>query len=185
MIQLTIELTEEDLFNYNYSFWASPENKKYRFNFWVKTFIYACGGAVLVIPIKYLLTDQLMNEKDLLFILSFCILLTLIYMFSYIKPSIRNKVRNMLKDPRNSNLLNKTDLIIDASGITATDSVSKLHYRWNAITRKNESSDYIFLFLNSAQALIIPKKLLLPDQLKLLETLLNQHISLSIQLGEK
>jgi K+/H+ antiporter YhaU regulatory subunit KhtT len=96
----------------------------------------------------------------------------------------KRKIERFINDPKNSNLLVRTELIISDNGIINKDEFSEVNYNWNAITKKVINKDYIYLFLNSVQAIVIPKKALSNEEEKQLSDLLSRNLSLKAEFSE-
>jgi len=183
MLTIEFNLTEEDLFNFSYLHWNSPGNSSHKFRYFFKSFIFSCFGASVLILFKVMYGDRV-TMQDLLIVLSFGFLSAIIFTFLLIKRSLQRQVAKIAADPGNANMFYKTELLINSSGIVSTDVVSKLSYKWNAITKSRETKNYYLLYTNSIQAIIIPKKVLGNDELKTLKQILTENINLSVQLNE-
>lgn len=73
-------------------------------------------------------------------------------------------------------------MIIDDSGISDKDENSDTKYAWNAIVKKLETREYIYLYLSSIQGIIIPKRILDQKQSDALQLLLSKNLTLGAEM---
>jgi preprotein translocase subunit YajC len=149
----------------------------------IKAFLYACLGFSLIIPVKTILTNKIVTAQELIIIPVAGLALALLFRFFLIKPLLRSKVKKMLADPKNFDILPKGELIITSSGIEAIDSVSTTNLKWAAIVKEMETKEYFFLYLSSYRAITIPKRILSEADLLILNKLLKENINLTVQLN--
>jgi hypothetical protein len=179
---LQYKLTKEDLYNFNfYVGWQAPERKKFRIKYYLKTILSALIGIFIG---SFIIAE---GEPSASFIF-ICIVLGLLigFLAAHIGSHAlyKRKIEKFIVDPNNANLLAKTELVISDNGILNRDEYSEVSYNWNAIIRKAETKDYIYLFLNSIQAIVIPKKLLGNDEEKQLLDILSRNLSLKAEFSK-
>lgn len=88
------------------------------------------------------------------------------------------------RDPGNEMMFREHNLQASDNGLVLQDPTIETRYQWKAFTKKLESQEYYFLFLNNIQALIIPKRVFTdPGQQARFDKLLSQHLSLDAEVG--
>jgi hypothetical protein len=178
---LEFSLTKEDLFNFNYhTGWAAPEKKKFRISFYLKTIGWAFAGVLLVLSV----TRQF-GLASILFSCCIAVIVGLISAYFSISHRYKNSLEKFVSQPENQSFFNRATLNITDAGITSQDDISEAKYNWNAITKKTETQDYIYLYLNTAQAIVIPKRILAEEEKQELNTILSRNLSLSAELTAK
>jgi hypothetical protein len=70
---------------------------------------------------------------------------------------IRNKTIKFLNKPENRNFLKYEKLIFDANGIYVTTDISESSLKWDWIVKVASNDEYFFLYVNSMNAIVIPK----------------------------
>jgi hypothetical protein len=171
-------LTKEDLFKFNfYVGWTSPEKKNHRIKYYLKSILWP----VLVVLLVLTTANKKLSVDIILSCIAFGLFVGLISTYVSIHSLYRRRIEKFIDDPNNSNLFGRNWLVLDDSGITSKDEHSETHYRWNAITKKSETKDYFYLFLNSANAIVIPKTILDEKEKIELTDLLNRNLSLTAE----
>ena len=156
------KLTEEDYAEYNaYSSWHSNWQKKARLTFAIRLFIY-CGismsaTAILLMKLKPPRTGDYNTFIIILILLN--LLNTFIY-YQQAPYNIKKKAIKLLHKEENQHLLDESELNINDQHIIATDNSSKTNYSWKSIVRYAVTKDFFYLYINSIQAIVIPKRLL-------------------------
>ena len=180
MITLQYAISKEDYVNfYTYVMWDAPENKKKRFNYYVRQII----PIVLFIIAFYYTGIFERNSKFILLILAFIFLTSLLSLFNVRSNTVRQgeKVAN---DPNNSSVFLDIYMIVSETGISTKDTLMETKFQWNAFIKKQESKEYYFLFMSSMQALIIPKRIFNnADERIQFEKLLSQWLSFDAEIG--
>ena len=74
--------------------------------------------------------------------------------------SIKKKVKVLLAKEENIHLLDENELNINESNIILIDTLTTTKYSWESIVRYAVTKEFFFLYINTIQALIIPKRLL-------------------------
>ena len=73
---------------------------------------------------------------------------------------------------------------VDETGITIRDALCETRWKWEAFIKKQENDTYYFLFSNSIEALIVPKRIFkIAEEKSRFEKLLAQHLSLDAEVG--
>ncbi|MEP7163723.1 MAG: YcxB family protein [Ferruginibacter sp.] len=180
MITVQYAITKEDYLNYYaYVTWDAPENRKKKINYYIRQSI----PLVLFIVAFYYTGIFERNNKFILLIAGFLVLTSVLSFFSVRSNSIK-RARKIVDDPNNSSIFLDKSMIISESGISVKDPLIDVKFQWNAFTKKQENAGYYFLFINTLQALIIPKRIFKNEDERLqFEKLLSQFLSFDAEIG--
>lgn len=74
-----------------------------------------------------------------------------------VEKSVRQRTRAMLRDDHNGDLFNEADYLFDESGIKIESANSSSFIKWRSVSKILENEERFFIYVNSVQALIIPK----------------------------
>jgi len=180
MVTINFLLTKEDYFNfYYYISWLAPGKKAAFIKTRVKFFAYF---TFLLFLVKF---SAPVSNIDTYFIVSILILACIYILPVFtIKTDTRKQAFAFTENPLNINLFTKTETVISDTGIFSTDISVEVKYGWDCIIKKEETNDYYFLYINTLQAIIIPKRALTSeaDKLKLVQ-LFGQHIPFNAEVG--
>lgn len=175
-------LTKEDLFNFNfYVGWTSPEKKSYKIKYYLKSILWPLAAVLFILST----TNKNLTTDTLLTCISFGLLVGFIGAYIGIYSIYKRKIEKFINDPNNINFFARTELILSDCGITSKDEYSEIRYGWNAIIKKNETQEYIYLFLSSIQGIVIPKKVLTAKEKNQLVDLLNRNITLTAEFNKE
>src|SRR5437867_7789474 len=106
MLILKYQLTQEDFFDFNcFALWSDPLKKDARSKYYLKTWLYSY--IIFLIPFSLFNTKRynIGTVKELSIFLLIALIGVLLFGSMLAKSSIRKLVDNLLKDPRNENLL--------------------------------------------------------------------------------
>lgn len=174
-------LTADDFAEYNaYTSWHAPWQKKAKLKYLTNTGFYFFISMVATVIIIDKIKSDKTNFKVLL-IVGIVIALIFTYFSYYQVPyRVKNKARKFLVKEENSHILNETDIEISEDGIINTNKESRVHQKWSSITRYAITREYFFLYTNSIQAQIIPKRLFTSQkEIDEFDKFLTEKISLS------
>jgi hypothetical protein len=182
MVILKYRLTEEDFFNfYYYTGWAAPNKRGYRIRYVLRII-----GLYSLLAGLYLFTISKNDTSSKILFFAVPALVYFLLIPTLVKRGIRQRSRAMLAKPENRNMLDDAELVVMDTGILAKDSLSETKYSWDAIVRKDDTPSYYYLYTNSAQAIVIPKRVIKIDRERQeLQQLFSQHLSLSSEFPEK
>ena len=174
MVSLKFRLTEDEYLQYNYyTAWAAPTRKKYRIYYFLRVII--LYGAVAMLYI--IATRQHYIWIDIsVFVITGSIYLIMIP--SFVKSSVRRKVKNILSKKENQHVLDDAEIILSESGIIDKDTHTESRYDWDAIVRLAETPESYYLYTNSYHAIVIPRRSVSSEQEKELTRLLSEHLPL-------
>ena len=175
MLVLKYHLTEEEYLYYNYfTACTSPDKKNYRLKYYLQVMILYVAVAGL-----YILANR---SHTLLLDSSVFVTIGTIYFIMVpflVKRSIRMRVKKILAKPENQHVLNESEVTISETGIQDRDTVSENRYGWEAIVRKAETNLCYYLYTSSYHAIVIPKRVVKPNDQQLLHDFFDTHLSLS------
>ena len=176
MVSLKFRLTEDEYLQYNYyTAWSAPTRKKYRVYYFLRVII--LYGAVAMLYI--IVTRQHYIWIDI----SVFVITGLIYLImipSFVKSSVRRKVKNILSKKENEHVLDDAEIILADTGIIDKDTHTESRYKWDAIVRLAETADSYYLYTNSYHAIVIPKRAVSKEQEKELTELLSENLPLHV-----
>jgi hypothetical protein len=174
MVSLKYSLTKEDYINYyTYVMWDAPGNKRKRILYYSKQLL-----PILIFFFAFYYTGLFDRPGKFIFIIAGFLVLTSLLSFFGVRTNTMKQAEKVADDSGNSSIF--IPLIVNASesGISVKDELKEIHYQWAAIIKKLESQNYYFLFHNSIQAIIIPKRAFTSPADKLqFEKLLAQYLS--------
>ncbi|XDD45293.1 YcxB family protein [Leptospira sp. WS39.C2] len=155
-MELEYTLTEEDILNFNiYHSDNSPTTKK---NILIGRTI------VPIILIAFIFLLGFPNDKNFFIGISIIYLpilsIWLIFYPKYIRYSIKKNVKALLAEDLNTGMIGYQKLIITETEFIQITEFSNTQRFKEFITKIEESSEYIYLYLSSITTLIIPKSVL-------------------------
>ena len=99
------------------------------------------------------------------------------------RAGVMKKAEKITDDEDNASLFLDTKFTISESGVYSKDILKEQHFQWLAFTRKEENETYFYLFFNSMEALIIPKRILkTTSEKEQFEKLLSLHLSFDAEI---
>jgi YcxB-like protein len=180
MITINYTLTKEDYSNfYHYVALLSPGKKNKIIKNWITRF--------LLFSLMLLVVKISSSEKtfDVYFFYSIFILASIYILPIFNLPNAYKKaVTSFTDNPINANIFNECQLNISETGLFTKGKFAETKYQWGSIVKKEENSNFYFLFISSEQAILIPKKSLRSAAEKeQLEKLFAQYISFDAEVG--
>ena len=101
-----------------------------------------------------------------------------------IKPRLKKLALKFAANAENASIFQMTDYTFSDTGVIAKDNVKEVKYQWAAFVKKVETPNYFYLFLHSANALIIPNRIFRSQvEKENLRQLLSTHLSLDAEVG--
>jgi hypothetical protein len=107
-------------------------------------------------------------------------LIYLIMIPSFVKSSIRRKVKHILSKKENAHVLDDAEIILADTGIIDKDTHTESRYNWDAIVRLAETPDSYYLYTNSYHAIVIPRRAVSKEQENELTALLSKNLPLHV-----
>ena len=176
MVSLKFRLTEDEYLHYNYyTAWSAPTRKKYRVYYFLRVII--LYGAVAMLYIIATRQHYIWIDISVFIITG---LLYLIMIPSFVKGSVRRKVKDILSKKENQHVLDDAEIILSDTGIIDRDRHTESRYNWDAIVRLAETSESYYLYTNSYHAIVIPKRAVNKEQEKELKRLLSENLPLHV-----
>lgn len=180
MITLNFQLSREDYFSfYLYTLWLAPGKKAAAVKTRLKVFILY---AAILLFIKLISPSV---SFDLFFFYAI-FMLAAIYVFPLfsMENTLKKQADKFYDDPSNAHSFEPAEMIISETGIFTKSRYVETTYRWNSVLKKDETTDHYFLYINSMQAIIIPKRVIKPEawQQELVQ-LFGRYISFDAELG--
>jgi Ca2+/Na+ antiporter len=181
MLHFEYEFTKEDYTSfYKYEYLNSPERKIIWRKYYIRYFLF-------LIVISFVVLYNLKDVKiDFFSIMPFVI----IYFFYFVLQIFMNRNRikkqalKMVNDPNNQSMFKNQNLSFEEKGIFMQNENGNCFYNWKAIIKKRETNLYYYLYINSLQAVIIPKRILTSiDRKNELENLIAKNISFEAEIA--
>lgn len=152
-MEITFELTEEDYIHYNIAHSEkSPSMKR-------SLLIQRIMGPVIFVFMPFIVirfTDIPLWYWLLVFGVSS--ITWFVFYPKYAQWEITRRVQKMLEEGSNENLFNQRSLVLTDEGITETSSIGENHIRWDKINHLEETEDYLYIYISSVSAHIVPKR---------------------------
>ncbi len=181
MITITYSLTQEDYRNYYaYVTWSSPEKKRSRLLYYGKQVLIFAGLIAVMLYFNLLKPGGIITYA----LIGYTLVSTL---GLFITNTIRliREADKFAEDPQNASIFLETTVQADEYGITTRDEFNLFQSTWKAFIKKQETKDYYYLFRNSAEALIIPKRVFKSQTDKAaFEKLMASQLSIDAEIGE-
>jgi hypothetical protein len=155
---LHFELTFKDYLEFNYYYlWTRPERLGYRIT---NSLLPLCVLLLLMYFSKGL-NFELYGFGELVFL---CLGILLFFLMPYfVKKGYSNSIRRLLDSGRNLTLLGSKSVVFDNDKVTEVTECSTSTILWSAFECFKENNEYFFLFQNTNQAIIIPKRAIATD----------------------
>lgn len=171
-------LTKDDYVNYyTYMGWDAPDQKKKKIRYYLRQLMI---NGVFIAVIFY--SDLFRFKPMLLYVYAGILILIVTTQIFTARSNIAKQAEKFTENENNQSIFSEKIIEIDDSGIAAKDLYAESKYQWQAFIRKEENEHYYFLFLNSLQALIIPKRAFKQPEEKIkFEKLLTHHLSLDAE----
>lgn len=154
-------LTEDDFAEANvYTSWSATWLKKARLIFVVKSIFYGAMG----MGATFFIFDKIgiiKKYSTVELIIASSVILVFSTAFTYYQAplGIRSKSKKLLIKEENRHILDEGELFINDDKIISIDSRNMTDYKWESIVKYASTKEYFFLYINSIQALIVPKRI--------------------------
>lgn len=152
-MELTFKLTEEDYINYNVDHSkTSPSMKR-------SILIQRILGPVIFVIVPFMII-QFTDIPLWYWLLVFGVSSVVWFAFypRYATWEITRRIKKMLAEGNNENLFNERILVLTNEGITETSSIGETKISWAKIERFEETEDYLYIYVSSVSAHIVPKR---------------------------
>jgi hypothetical protein len=176
MVSLKFRLTEDEYLEYNYyTAWSAPTRKRYRVYYFLRVII--LYGAVAMLYIIATRQHYIWIDITVFLITG---LVYLIMIPSFVKGSVRRKVKHILSKKENQHVLDDAEIILSDTGIIDRDTHTESRYDWDAVVRLAETPESYYLYTNSYHAIVIPKRAVKKEQEQDLTRLLSENLPLHV-----
>lgn len=174
MVSLKYSLTKEDYINYyTYMWWDAPGRQKKRWLYYARQLF-----PLLLFFIAFYYTGLFDRSGNFILLIFGLLFATSMLSFIGVRSNTMRQAEKITDDPENASMFLEITATISETGFTMKDELQETKIQWKAFTKKLESKNYYFLFLNSIQAIIIPKRIFIsPEQKAQFERLLTQYLS--------
>jgi hypothetical protein len=181
MLTLRFAITPDDFANFSaYVHLEAPGKKKQLFKKYLPLII------ILSIFLFINITSGIFSDSiDLTVYIGFAVFISfmLINFFS-IRPRLKKQAQKFAADSENAAVFNMIDYTFSETGLLTKDNFKETKFQWPAFIKKGETADYFFLFIYSASAIIIPKRIFKSTvEKEKLEALLATHLSFDAEVG--
>ena len=161
--QLRFELTNEEYGDFNvYTVWSAPEQKKLRKKTFLSTLFLTLGFAILGVFISQQLSTaskqrSLVDPVIIVIVVVVAATVTLIT-YNRVASKTKSKAIQLVEKEDNNHILSDAEMEFREDGFTHTDSKSKSIQTWQSIIKYIDVNNSFYLYINSVQAFIIPKR---------------------------
>lgn len=180
MVIINYTLTKEDYSNfYHYVALLSPGKKSTIIKTWIKRFLLF---SFVLVFVKISSSEK---NFDLYFFYSIFVLAG-IYIFPIFNLSNAYKkiVTQFTDNLINGNMFNDYQIIISETGLFSKGKFTETKYQWDSIVKKEENSNFYFLFISSEQAILLPKRAIRSEvEKEQLEKSFAHYISFDAEVG--
>lgn len=152
-MKLEYQLTEDDLFNFNdFHQKHSPVAIKAR-----RKSSISCGVAMFVVLAVLTTKDY---GFDIILISIFVIPAILVgFLCSlYVKSHSKRFIRKAIREGKNISLNTPVTVELTIDEILSDSSLGESKMKWDVVERIEETDDYVYIYISSLSAIIVPKK---------------------------
>ena len=164
---------------YTYMTWNAPDQKRKKIRYYLRQLLI---NGVFIAVIFY--SDLFRVQPMFLYIYGGILLLIVVTQIFTARSNIVKQAEKFTEHENNQTMFSEKQLEIDDSGVGQKDEFIESKFQWNAFTRKEENDLYYFLFVNTLQAIIVPKRVFKqPEEKMRFEKLLSQHLTLDAEIS--
>lgn len=159
--QFKYKLTVDDYAEYNaFSSWFAPWLKRERLRFILRTSLYGAVTILATLIILQRINPPKRNHPEVL-IIGGVIFLTISALISFYQApfGIKAKARKHILREENAAFFNESEIDFGEDGITNTDKQQQSFLKWESIVKYASVKDYFYIYMGSAHAYILPKRL--------------------------
>ena len=182
MVSLHYKLTKEDYVNfYTYVMWDAGYLRKKR----AKNILKQLAIVSVFIGVLYFSGVFRYLSSITLTIILLMFATSVIPLFTG-RSSANKEAVQIADDPDNHAIFADTKLLSGDDGVHIKTSDAETKYTWKAIIKKTETDAYYFLFINTIQAIIIPKRVFgNNDEKAEFQKLLLRNLSLEAEIKDE
>ena len=177
----TVEIEDLVAFNEDYFLKSESLQKRFRRERLLVLAPFILGGIVFALPA--FTDDSNSSSRYLLgiFISLLCVgpgLLIYAFIPRSTQRSLRTRARNLYSQGKNLALLGYQELILDSNTITVRNEYFECKHTWKKKKKMSLTADHIFVYVSVGSAIIIPKQGIDKQQLRHLESFLEEKLKL-------
>lgn len=152
-MRLEFELTQEDYINYHIAY--SKKSPSIRRSIMIQRMF---GPAIFIIAPFIVIKFSEIPLWYWIIIFGITSIAWFIFFPKYSNWDMKRRLKKMLKEGSNENLFNTRSVTLTESGITEASSIGQSKINWDKIVSLEETDDYIYIYISSVSAHIIPKR---------------------------
>lgn len=153
-MEIKFKLREEDYINFNID--HAKKSASLKKNLMLQRVM----GPIIFLAFPFLIKKQ--TEIPMWYwitIFSITSIVWFVFYPRYFNWRMKKSVRKMLKEGSNKNLFSERKIKILETGILETTSIGETNLKWDQIDKIEETDDYIYIYISSISAHIIPKRI--------------------------
>jgi hypothetical protein len=181
MITIQYTLSKDDYVSYfTYIYWDEKGRKRKRLKNLFKQLFF-----LLLFTLVMFYTGSF--RSNLKFVVPILLLIFGTSTISFIsgKSDLESQAKSIADNPENESLFLETFLNISDSELQIKNKLIASTYQWSAFVNKIETDTYYFLFENSLQAIVIPKRAFKNNDEKMaFDKILSRNLSLEAELKD-
>lgn len=181
MLNVRFAITPDDFANFSaYVHIEAPGKKKLLFKKYLPLII-----IVAIFLFINITTGIISGKIDFTVYIGLAVFISfMLFNIFSIRPRLKKQAHQFAANAENAAVFNITDYTFSETVLQVKDTFRETKYQWNAFIKKGETADYIFLFIYSASAIIIPKRVFKSTvEKEKLEALLATHLSFDAEVG--
>jgi hypothetical protein len=176
-------MTEDEFADFSaYTSWLAPWQSKTRKVFLFRTFI-SCAIMMIATIIILDKIDPPRRKSNTTLVILIGVINTIVTALAYYQApnGIRKRARKLIQDEDNRHIMDENELSINNESIVNTEKKSTVRFGWDSIIRYAVTKDAFYLYINSLQALIIPKRLFKDQQeIQSFDQFVTANVSLTV-----
>ena len=178
---LNYTITKEDYVSYyTYMYWDEPLRKRKRINNILKQ------ASIFFLVIAILFFTNVHGVLNLFSLPIFLLIIgsTLLPLFTG-KIQLAKQAADIADNPDNDSIFKKITLTILEDVLIVKSEMIESKFNWKGFTKKTEIDKYYYLFQNTMQAIIIPKRAFTNNEEKLaFDKILSRNLSLDAEIKD-
>lgn len=152
-MELEFELIEEDYINYNID--HAKKSSSVKKNIMTQRLL----GPILFLTIPFVIRRY--TEIPLwywLTLFGICSVVWIVFYPKYFNWEMTRRVKKMLKEGNNENIFIKRKITLSSQGILEISAIGETNIAWEKVEKVEETDEYIYIYISSISAHIIPKR---------------------------
>jgi hypothetical protein len=181
MITIQYILSKDDYVEYfAYMYWDIKGRKKQRVKNIFKQLLYV----VLLCSILYFTGSFGSNAKFIILAIFLIFGISLLTLISG-RSDLESQAKAIADDPENESIFVEMFITISDDNFQIKNKLVEARYKWGAFVNKVETKNHYYLFENSMQAIIIPKRAFTNNEEKMaVDKILSRNLSLDAEIKD-